>query len=169
MKSFSELNTLTQTLLLLPAITFSSVFIFHFSQIFSRWAGCSFQAVRVDDMNAASLKIPLLTISALTTQDNKRNGVFQNEERDGICNADSLWLLCLHGNILLPQSHRGLRRYSFISYFFFFLLSWLPFRSGASAEEDICLNYSIKAPPFNRSSPLSTYSLFKESSKKALP
>lgn len=62
---------------------------------------CRFQAVRVADMIAVGLKIPLLTISALTTQNYKRNGVFQNEEGDGLCNADSLWLVRLHGNLLL--------------------------------------------------------------------
>lgn len=73
-------------------------------------------------MIAVSLRIPLLTISAFTTQTNKRNGVFQNEEGNGLCNADSLWLVRLHGNLLLPQSHRGLRRYVRSSPIFFFLL-----------------------------------------------
>ena len=86
-------------------------------------------------MTADSLKIQSLTISALITQENQRNGVFQNEEGDGLCNADSLWLLCLHGDILLPQSHRGLRRYSFISFFLSIVL--LTVLSSVRAEEDI--------------------------------
>lgn len=115
-------------------------------------------------MIVVGLKIPLLAISALTTQNNKRNGAFQNEEGNGLCNADSLWLVRLRGNILLPQSHRGLRRYSLFP--IFFLSICLAFRSGVRAEEDICLNDSIKPPPFNKSSPLGTYGLFKERSKK---
>ena len=123
-------------------------------------------------MIAGGLKtIPLLTISALTTQTNKRNVVFQNEEGNGLCNADSLWLVCLHGNILLPQSHRGLRRYvrSFpIS--FYCILSCLRFRSDVRAEKDIYRNDTIKPPPFNKSSPLHPleycYGFFKEHSKK---
>lgn len=96
------------------------------------------------------LRIPLLTISALTTQTNKRNGVFQNEEGNGLFNADSLWLVRLHGNILLPQSHRGLRRYvrSFpIS--FNCILPCLRFRSDVRAE-DI---YRNDTPPFIRAPP----------------
>lgn len=54
-----------------------------------------------------------------------------------------------------------------ILYFLFFFLSiCLAFRSGVRAEEDICLNDSIKPPPFNKSSPLGTYGPFKERSKK---
>lgn len=96
------------------------------------------------------LRIPLLTISALTTQTNKRNGVFQNEEGNGLFNADSLWLVRLHGNILLPQSHRGLRRYvrSFpIS--FYCILPCLRFSSDVRAE-DI---YRNDTPPFIRAPP----------------
>ena len=80
-------------------------------------------------MIAVGLRIPLLTIPALTTQTNKRNEVFQNEEGNGLCNADSLWLVCLHGNILLPQSHRGLRRYvrSFPICFSLFYIVFLTF------------------------------------------
>lgn len=112
------------------------------------------------------LRIPLLTISALTTQTNKRNGVFQNEEGNGLFNADSLWLVRLHGNILLPQSHRGLRRYvrSFpIS--FNCILPCLRFRSDVRAE-DI---YRNDTPPFIRAPPPLLeyrYGFFKERSKK---
>ena len=70
-------------------------------------------------MIAVGLKIARLTVSAFTNQNHKRNGVYQNEEGNDLCNADSLWHLRLHGNIFLPQSHRGLRRYVFHFLFIF--------------------------------------------------
>lgn len=72
---------------------------------------CGFQAVRKADM----ITVGWTTLLGLTTQNNKRrNGVYQNEEGSDLWNARPLWLMSLHGNIFLPQSNRGVRRYAML-------------------------------------------------------
>ena len=114
-------------------------------------------------MIAGGLKILLMTICALTIQTNKRNVVFQNEERSCLCNAHSLWLVRLHGNILLPQSHRGLRRCvrgPFISFvlFTFSLGCKSSVKKTSTLTTRLSHLFSITAPPS------STYVVFNESS-----